>query len=114
MISSPFVSVTFEPSRSLPEFSLFKNEPRVNVWRCCFAAKVNACFLLKANVRGRILSWSNWTLLTRFLLQSDSPDDGSGWHRAHRWGEEARPPTAAETCRRLCLYAAAQLGDISC
>src|SRR5215469_322722 len=44
---------------------------------------------LKANVRGRILSWSNWGLLTRFLLQSDSPDDGSGWHPAHCWGEDA-------------------------
>ena len=33
--------------------------------------------MLKDNVRGRIVSWSNWTLLTRFLLQSDSPDDGT-------------------------------------
>jgi hypothetical protein len=72
--------------------------------------------VLKANLRGRILSWSNWELFTGFFpsfhFQSDSPDDGSGWHPAHRWGEEARPPTAAETCRRLCMCAAAQLGDI--
>jgi len=62
--------------------------------------------VLKANVRGRILSLSNWGLCHCFPLQSDSPDDGSGWHRAHRWEEEARPPTAAETCRRLCCVAA--------
>src|SRR6516225_9793986 len=59
--------------------------------------------VLKAHVRGRILSWSNWTLLTRFLLQSDSPDDGSGWHPAHRWGEEAKPPVLLIGWRLCCV-----------
>ena len=54
--------------------------------------------VLKAHVRGRILSWSNWTLLTRFLLQSDSPDDGSGWHPAHRLGRRGK---AADGRRNL-------------
>ena len=31
--------------------------------------------VLNANVRGRILSWSNWGLSDAFFLQSDSPDD---------------------------------------
>ena len=42
-------------------------------------------------------------LRTEFSPPVRQPDDGSGWHPTHRWGEEARPPTAAETCRRLCL-----------
>src|SRR6516164_11452497 len=59
--------------------------------------------VLKAHVRGGILSWSNWTLLTRFLLQSEAPTMVPVGTPHIVWGEEARPPTAAETCRRLCL-----------
>jgi hypothetical protein len=48
--------------------------------------------VLKANVRGRILSWSNWELLLGFsqvFTSSDSPDDaGLTWHCR---GEEAKP-----------------------
>src|SRR6516165_2084914 len=36
---------------------------------------VSAKKVLKANARRRILSWSNWEVFKRFLLQSDSPDD---------------------------------------
>ena len=48
MISSPFVSVTFEPSRSLPEFSLFKNEPQSERLALLLCSKSQRLFLLPA------------------------------------------------------------------
>jgi hypothetical protein len=52
--------------------------------------------VLKANVRGRILSWSNWGLCHCFPLQSDSPDDAVFLHLLGIVGEKRqsrrRPP----------------------
>jgi len=46
-VTSTTATRTMTRGLFMVEFSWFDNEPTVNVWRCCFAAKVNACFSIR-------------------------------------------------------------------